>query len=170
MQTTTNDPKRPRDFVVTALDDSFTAPTTTTASFTAPLPAEGPVFFQRGSTFYILAGTTCCACRGGSSVYVFAASSPLGPYEFIGDIGSNHTAAYDPHSPYNYITRAQASVVIPIPISGPETAFLWMGNQWVTSSRRDSDLLYWAVLGFGSNRSIQQLVWQDSVQLPTLVG
>jgi hypothetical protein len=170
VQTTTNDPKRPRDFVVTVLDANFTGPSATSATFTAPLPAEGPVFFQRGDVFFILAGTTCCACRGGSSVYVFAAPTPLGPYTYHGDVGTNHTTApYDVHSPYNYITRAQASVVISVPTIGGGVSYLWLGNQWVTSDRRDSDLLFWAVLNFTPNNTIRQLEWHDSTEVDPLV-
>ncbi len=73
----TNDPKAPTGFAVTLLNDNFTGPTATTTRFVSPKPAEGPVFFKRGGVYYILGGTTCCACRGGSSIYVFTASAPL---------------------------------------------------------------------------------------------
>jgi len=64
------------------------------------------VFFKRGGLYYILPGPGCCGCRGGASIYVFTAT---GPYTFRGEIGSNLTAAaaaFDAHSPYNYVTRA----------------------------------------------------------------
>ena len=143
LQTTTNDPKLLRGFVLTELDSDCVAAKTpkNSKTFQAPKPAEGPVFFKRGGKFYILAGTTCCACRGGSSIYVFSASSPLSKWEFLGDIGANRSHAYDPHSPYNYVTRAQASTVfqVPDPSSG-EIQYVWLGNQWTSSPQRNTDL------------------------------
>jgi hypothetical protein len=116
----------------------------------APLPAEGPVFFKRKGIYYILGGTTCCACRGGSSVYVFTAPAPLGPWTFRADIGSS-PQHYDPHSPTNYVTRAQASDVFQVVGSGragggssgsggDDDQWLWLGNQWVTGPQRNRDL------------------------------
>jgi hypothetical protein len=117
----------------------------------APLPAEGPVFFKRKGIYYILGGTTCCACRGGSSVYVFTAPAPLGPWTFRADIGSS-PQHYDPHAPNNYVTRAQASDVFQVVGSGragggggggggsSDDQWLWLGNQWVTGPQRNRDL------------------------------
>ena len=45
-----------------------------------PEESEGPVFFKHQGRFYVMAGKVCCACRGGSNVYVFSALDPLGPY------------------------------------------------------------------------------------------
>jgi hypothetical protein len=60
VQTTTNDPSATNGFAVTRLDAAtFTAPlrgANATARFAAPLPAEGPSFFKRKGTYYILAG------------------------------------------------------------------------------------------------------------------
>jgi len=40
--------------------------------------AEGPVVFRRGSKYYVLSGTGCCACIGGSTIYVQMADSMHG--------------------------------------------------------------------------------------------
>lgn len=82
VQTTTNDPNATRGFAITVLNQNYTAPAAPrkTATFKAPKPAEGPVIFKRKSSYYILGGTTCCACKGGSSIYVFRSPSPLGPW------------------------------------------------------------------------------------------
>lgn len=204
VQTTTNDPKADKGFVVSLLDPTCTKPApaidpstgknrTVTSRFEAPVPAEGPVFFRRkrgssskpddrpatnelkyddGYDYFILAGTTCCACRGGSSVFVFRAPHPLGPWRYQGDVGSN-PQKYNPHSPNNYVTNAQASVVLVLGDTA-ETAgeqVLWMGNQWVTSGRRNADLLYWTMLDFDdSSGAVGQLVWSDNETVPTVLG
>ena len=38
---------------------------------------EGPIFFKHGDNYYITQGSGCCACKGGSSIYVFTATAPL---------------------------------------------------------------------------------------------
>ena len=162
VQTTTNDPNATRGFVVTALNHDYTAPAEPrrSAAFVAPKPAEGPVLFHRpGHGYYILGGTTCCACRGGSSIYVFRAKSPLGPWTFVGDVGST-SQPFDPHSPHNYVTNAQASAVVRV---GEQ--WLWMGNQWVTAGVRNRGLLYWSVLRFDGSGDVRQLEWAPDAKV-----
>ena len=85
--------------------------------------------------------------EGGSSIYVFSSSSPLGPWKYMNDVGSNTThGAFDPHSPYSYITRAQASAVFSVENLDGASEYIWFGNQWTTSPRRNSDLVYWSVI------------------------
>lgn len=125
VQTTTNDPNAMKGFAVTLLNNAYTGPAVPkkSAPFQAPMPAEGPVFFKRGDTYYILGGTTCCACRGGSSIYVFVAPSPLGPWRYLSDIGSRPSHTYNPNSPTNYVTGAQASTVIQV--SDGKERYVW---------------------------------------------
>ena len=164
VQTTTNDPSQRQGFAIVALSESCTEPAAKTKPtlFFTPKPSEGPVFFERQGQFYILAGTTCCACRGGSSIYAFSSSSPTGPWNFLGDIGRNESTIFDPHSPYNYITRSQASTVFEF-----KESFLWLGNQW-TTGKRNSSLVYWSKLSFfqdGAATKIRNFVWTDGVEL-----
>jgi hypothetical protein len=130
---------------------------------------EGPSMFRRGDTYYLLVGVGCCACRGGSNVVVYTAAEPLGPYTLQGDVGSNTTAGhvFDKASPYNYVTRAQGSKVVPVVGADGETQYLWLGNQWVTaaSGARNQDLLYWSVLQFDSKGAVQQIVRADAATL-----
>ena len=116
--------------------------------------------------------TGCCACRGGSNIEVYTASSPLGPWTARGDVGSNHTLPFDRHSPWNYVTRAQGSKVFNVTAADGSEQFVWLGNQWVSSTQpgmpRNHDLLYWSLLEFDdtvSPPSIKQFVRMDSVTL-----
>ena len=161
VQTTTNDPKAANGFAITVLNEYYNAPAAPhrSTTFVAPLPAEGPVFFKRDGSYYILGGTTCCACRGGSSIYVFRAPAPLGPWRFVGDVGSN-TGSIDPHSPNNFVTRAQASTVVEV-----GNQLLWLGNQWATSRTVNSGLLYWSVLSFDHQGDVEQFVWRPNATI-----
>lgn len=130
---------------------------------------EGPAMFTRNGVYYILVGVGCCACKGGSNVVVYMAPSPMGPYTYGGDVGSNTTAPFDAHSPYNYVTRAQGSKVIPVPAADGSVQYVWIGNQWTTSTLpgapRDHDLLYWTVLGFNATGHVQQIVRADTTTI-----
>ena len=111
----------------------------------------------RNGTYYTLVGTACCACPGGSSIYVFTAVSLRGPWAYRGDAGSNRSQPFDPHSRWNYVTRAQASAVFRVPLAGGGVALVWLGNQWLSGPTRDADLLYWSVLRFGDDGALRQL-------------
>jgi beta-xylosidase len=130
---------------------------------------EGPALFERGGIYYLLAGVGCCACRGGSNVEVYTGPSPMGPFTFRGDVGSNASQPFDKHSPTNYVTHAQQSKVFTVTAADGTVQYVWLGNQWVTSALpgapRSHDLLYWAVLEFDDAGMIKQLQWQDSVSL-----
>jgi len=134
---------------------------------------EGPALFRRAAgDYFLLAGVGCCACRGGSNVVVYRAAAPRGPWRLQGDVGSNRTAGhvFDAHSPYNYVTRAQASKVVAVPSAGGETQWLLIGNQWVTATApgrpRDQDLLYFTKLAFdAASGDILQLVREDACEL-----
>ena len=149
-------------FSIEKLNDDYTGVTGESYHFTTPKAAEGPVFFKNKNTYYILPGTSCCACIGGSSVFVFASHSPLGPYKFLGDIGSKQP--FNKHSPHNFVTNAQASAVFEVVTSSGNES-VWLGNQWVTSTLpgnpRNHDLLYFTKLPFLSNGSIAQLYWKN---------
>mgnify|MGYP003887251877 CR=1 FL=1 len=135
-------------FEIVRLDDTYTKPSAHVASFTTPKPSEAPTLFKRNSTYYITAGTGCCACLGGSSIYVLSAPALTGPWTFQGDVGSNPTP-FDPHSPHNYVTKAQGSAIFHV---GRD--IIYLGNQWNSGlsesppGPRNHDLLYFGVLEF----------------------
>eukprot|EP00730_Choanoeca_flexa_P005873 TRINITY_DN12038_c0_g2_i1.p1 TRINITY_DN12038_c0_g2~~TRINITY_DN12038_c0_g2_i1.p1 ORF type:complete len:349 (+),score=52.09 TRINITY_DN12038_c0_g2_i1:135-1181(+) len=151
-------------FVVEQLSRNYTASTGVFSTFATPKPSEAPIMFKRDGLYYVIAGTGCCACRGGSTVYLLVAEDPLGPYEYLGDFASNQTQPFDPHSPYNYVTRSQPTATF---VYNNKQVFL--GNQWVTATElgrpRNHDLLFWAELQFTSNGNLTQLQWHDQVVL-----
>ena len=129
---------------------------------------EGPAMFYRQGKYYMLAGLGCCACRGGSNVLVYTAPSPLGPFALRGDAGSNRTAGhvFDAHSPWNYVTRAQQTKVVPVTAADGSVQYLWIGNQWVTSGgARDADLLFFQVLKFDATGDVEQMEWAETCEL-----
>ena len=147
--------------------------------------------FKRFAVYYLLVGAGCCACRGGSNVIVYTAPAPLGPWTLQRDVGSNstHGHTFDAHSPWNYVTRASAprtffckqnskplnvpqaqqTKVVAVPDAEGRQQFLWVGNQWVTSTEagapRNNDLFFFAVLEFADDGNITQMQWAESATL-----
>ena len=70
------------------------------SGFDTPTASEGPVVFKRDGKYYVLAGSGCCACIGGATIYVMVADTMAGPWTYLGDVGSNPTK-FDKHSPNN---------------------------------------------------------------------
>lgn len=153
-------------FDVVKLNDDFTGPAEYMSSFKTPRDSEGPVMFKRNDRYYVLAGSACCACIGGSSIYVLSATSLAGPWSYHGDIGSNPTK-FDPHSPNNFVTKAQASAVFAVN-GESDTNYVWLGNQWNSGLKltppgpRNHDLLYWTVLAFEDDGSVKQVNYSDT--------
>lgn len=78
--------------IIRQLSDDYLNVQGNQSGFTPPKSlkcgCEGPTFFKHEGTYYITLGSGCCACKGGSSIHVFSAPKPLGPYTYIGDIGT----------------------------------------------------------------------------------
>ena len=150
-------------FVVERLADDYRSGAGPYAEFASPKPAEAPVMFKERGTYYVVAGTGCCACRGGASAYVFSADAPLGNWTYRGDVGSR-PGAFDPHSPDNYVTNAQGSAVFRV---GGDLVYL--GNQWVTSARpggpRNNDLLAWYKIAVDGNGDVAPLTHVDAIDV-----
>jgi len=131
---------------------------------------EAPSMFKRNGVYFVIAGRECCVCKGGSNIIVYTSTiSALGPYTLQGDVGSRTDKPFDPYSPNNYITRAQQTKVFPVKAEDGSVQYLWVGNQWVTSALpgqpRNNDLLYWSVLRFANNTTIEQFVYNESCTL-----
>ena len=129
---------------------------------------EGPAMFKRNGAYFILAGKGCCACFGGSNIEVYRSAAPLGPYAYIGDVGSR-LAPFNPFSPNNYVTKAQQTKVFLVPAADGSIQYVWLGNQWVTSKLpgrpRNNDLLYWNVLEWLENNTISKFEYSDHCAL-----
>jgi len=140
-----------------------------------PVPGESACMFTRGGRFFMLSGYHCCACKGGSNLWVDVADHPLGPWRYLGDIGRNlstpspNTSFPCPrtHSPFTFSTRSQASAVFEY-----GDAHIFLGNQWVTATEpghpRNGDLFFWSVLRFGADGNPLQVEWSDEMVLPPL--
>ena len=144
-------------FDIVRLNANFTGPTTLVASFQTPKRSEGPTMFKRNGYYYVTAGTVCCACVGGASIYVLASPNIAGPYHYLGDVGSVPGHVYDPHSPENYVTKAQGSAIFKVGEN-----IVWLGNQWNSGLKetppgpRNHDLLYWARFEFEEERDFNR--------------
>jgi len=155
-------------FDVVALNDEYTGGVSLLSSFATPKASEGPVFFKREGFYYILSGTGCCACVGGATVYVMRAKSLKGPWEYLGDVGSNPTK-FDPYSRDNYVTKAQASTVFTVKATDGTMQYIWLGNQWNSGlaekppGPRHHGLLYFSVLQFNETGAVQQIRYEASV-------
>lgn len=131
-------------FDIVRLNAEYTGPDAHIGSFQTPRASEGPTMFKRGSTYFITAGTGCCACIGGSSIYVLSSKSVNGPWSYQGDIGSIPGHKFDPHSPNNFVTKAQGSAAF-----HAGDSVIYLGNQWNSGLKltppgpRNHDLLYW---------------------------
>ena len=147
-------------FVVELLtEDYLNSARTESTSFSDPSGGgEAPVMFKRGQTYYVMYGSNCCACKGGSSIAYATAPSPLGPFTLRSlSIGTNSSGLF--------ATNAQASTIFKV---GDE--LIWAGNQWVTSqlpgNPRNHDLLYLTPLRFEERGAIMQVHWNSTVVLP----
>lgn len=153
-------------FDIVRLNAEFDGPVEHVSSFTTPRDSEGPALFKRHGTYYVTAGSGCCACVGGSTIYVLSAPSPKGPWTYRGDVGSVQSRPFDAHSPDNFVTKSQGSAVF-----GVGEQLVYLGNQWNSGlsesppGPRKHDLLYFAPLDFEGDGSIAQLEWRDNVTL-----
>lgn len=96
---------------------------------------EAPVMFKREGVYWVFLGPCCCACQAGSDTYVYQASSPLGPYTFVGSLGNAE------HAQQNYVFQVPTS-------SGIE--FIWTGDRWHSSpdGNGQHDFQFWQPLKF----------------------
>jgi beta-xylosidase len=112
---------------------------------------EGILMFKRKGLYYIMFGPCCCFCAEGSTLSVFTATSPLGPYH-----------------------EQQNPVVLQNTWHG-QTGSVWFtgvdyvlyGDRWQSAPDKIKahDFSYWAPLIFNDNGSIQTLSWEDTVHI-----
>jgi hypothetical protein len=96
---------------------------------------------------------------------VHVSRSPLGPYDYLGDVGTEpgHVACNSCDG--KFVTRAQQSAVFNVGGSGE---LMWLGNRWESSldGQLNHALLYFTRLEFMGNGSIKHFVWHDNVTIP----
>lgn len=161
-------------FDIVELNEHFTGPSSLLTSLDGHADEEGPTMFKRDGVYFLTTGSDCCACVGGSSVVVWSAPAPSGPWHRQGDVGSNsghnHTNAHDPHK---YVTKSQGSAVFRV---GRSDQFVYVGNQWNSGLNesppgpRHHDLLYFGLFEFNDGQgaggvTINQMTWHDEIEI-----
>lgn len=156
------------ELCIERLTEAFTDGTGETATIAGQkitgVAGESPVMFSRGGLYYVMWGSGCCACSVGASVFVHVARSPLGPYRYLGDIGTDpgHKACNPCDG--KFVTKAQQSAVLDV-----AGEIVWVGNQWQSAAdgQLNHGLLYFTPLSFHANGSITHLTWRDNITIPT---
>ena len=120
---------------------------------------DSPSMFKRGGVYYVLFGARCCYCSGGTETHAFAALAPLGPYEYVGALGS---AA---------VLGAQQDAIL---VHEDVEYVLWTGSVWKRDTLAamgwgglDYTPQHWAALDFYAGErpelpSIRPLVFHES--------
>jgi hypothetical protein len=119
---------------------------------------EAPAMFKRGKIYYLLFGQDCCYCSAGSGVHVYHATTPLGPYQYQGQInrGGNGSITNAP------LVHAQQAAVTLV-----DGVWMWQADRWqhALDKVKGHDPQAWLPLRFTADDDppkIQGLVWQSS--------
>ena len=125
-----------------------------------PAPAEAPVLFKRGGSYYAAFGRNCFCCDYGAEIFMFRAPHPLGPWTGGRDvnIGSNGQRS----------VRGQTAFVlsVPSPTAGADPTVMIALDQWMTGSTRAAMFQYWGQLTFDEKGDVMDLWWTDTWTLP----
>ena len=104
---------------------------------------ESPALLKRAGVYYLLTGSCCCACRGGSGLAVYTAASVLGPWALqagrsdincgadvaiCGGFGARQVGRSD------IVINAQWWSVSLVPLAGGGTAYLLNGRRWLSGA------------------------------------
>ncbi|MEI7955139.1 MAG: family 43 glycosylhydrolase [Verrucomicrobiota bacterium] len=134
---------------------------------------EGPAMFKRKGIYYLLFDNTCCFGVDGSGARVFTSTSPMGPFQYMGNINIKATSARNLPSPWtppgsgrpDCIIKAQQTHVATLP-TDKGTVYIWMGDRW--GSRPDGikghDFQFWSSpLQFEEDGMIKSLTWDRDI-------
>ena len=99
---------------------------------------EAPMMFKRNGTYYVVFGRCCCYCGSGSTVSVYTAASPLGPYTKRSSLGE---------------LRSQSTDIFGYIDSKGETQFMYIGDHWQSApdGLKSHDFTVWAPLVFSAD-------------------
>lgn len=103
---------------------------------------ESSSLFKRGSIYYLLTPSCCCACRGGSGLAVYTATSMTGPWALqahsdincgadvaiCGAFGARQVGRAD------IVFNAQWWSVNVIPLAGGDSAYILTGRRWLSGA------------------------------------
>jgi len=148
------------------------------------LNCEGNAMFKRNGLYYVLTDNTCTFCAAGSGARVYTAESPLGPYNYRGNI--NRQGGKDPRSIASedfdtawgagrgdVIVKGQQRCVARIE-TADAPAYVWVADRWQTAEDgvKGHDYLYTYPLDFAEDGMPQSIEWIDSwtLTLPTKPG
>lgn len=98
--------------------------------------SSAAALFQRGSIYYAFVSICSCFGKGGADVWVFTASTALGPYTRHGDLGNAE--------------RAQQNYVFQAPLASGELVYVWTGDRWKSTpdGQKAHDFQFWQPLNF----------------------
>ena len=143
--------------------------TTNESSPVFPRGNEAPALFKRRDFWYALVSENCCYCKEGAKVHAYAGKSPLGPYDYLGEI-ANGTNPFGG----SIATASQQTNVFPVALTSGETVFVWQGDRWQSApdKLKSHDFTYWYPLQFddenndaGTGSTVQKIKWVDSFAL-----
>jgi hypothetical protein len=122
---------------------------------------EAPTLFKRGPVYYALFGYCCCYCGGGSAVFAYQASDPLGPWTCaIAGTGGNcgQLSAGIP---------AQQTNVLPFLDAHGSQQFMWQGDRWQSAPDgiKGHDMTYWGHMEWNSTGNLQPLTFESKFSL-----
>eukprot|EP00756_Hemistasia_phaeocysticola_P055694 Hpha_TRINITY_DN31661_c0_g1::TRINITY_DN31661_c0_g1_i1::g.29203::m.29203 len=128
---------------VDLLTDDYTTSTRNNSGFFCSM-SEAPVMIKTGPELYLgIAGPLCCFCEAGSTLPLYAAKSPLGPWRHTGlDLNPGKRLA------------TQQSFALKL----NESTYLWGGDRWQTSPYKAHDMYVWLPLAINASGYPQELV------------
>jgi hypothetical protein len=136
---------------VKALAPDLLRPLPAVSAQIGPPNNEGVFMFKREGRYYVGFGSCCCFCAGGSTVDLYVAAAPLGPYAHLATVANAS------------VWRAQTGAVW-------HTGADWVlyGDRWQSAPDRIKahDFSYMAPLRFAPNGGVLPLPgWQDNVTI-----
>ena len=99
---------------------------------------EGTMLFKRKTTYYIIYGSCCCACRQGSGAVVLSASNIKGPWvRQKRDVNCRDDVAIcagmpGRGRPTGNLTIAAQGIGISAIKGADETIYMWNGMRWLS--------------------------------------
>eukprot|EP01060_Flectonema_neradi_P015238 TRINITY_DN21901_c0_g1_i1.p1 TRINITY_DN21901_c0_g1~~TRINITY_DN21901_c0_g1_i1.p1 ORF type:complete len:361 (+),score=63.87 TRINITY_DN21901_c0_g1_i1:106-1188(+) len=134
------------DVSIDLLTDDYTNTTKNNSGYFTS-HTEAPVMIKTAPNKYlVVTGPLCCFCRGGSTMAVYEAEHPLGPYN-ITKVDINPE-----------VNKTKISTQQSFALKMNDSTYLWGGDRWQTSVYKAHDFVVWLPLNIGSDRMPKPLV------------